>query len=410
MRIMRRGVATLTCVLAATGLSAANADAQQQQLDPYHGTLYFGTGLVTTPVAWVSKTPYDSWVTISGKNLPSFPGQKMGFGTLWNSNVALDVHLFGRASVGVAAYDQNIDFGFFGQVLLVPDELGKPLPGIAVGFRNLGSAKHEDRFFIAHDVRYDTTGYVKSFDPRYSKFSTAPTFYGVATKQFGLGPMTARLPGASGSFSIGYGNGLFSEDGDLGKAYNRRGTIVKGMFLGGRILTHPSLNSSLDFVLENDGFDFNAGLIYDWRGLSVGLYGTELEEGGNNHTGFDVYNYTKFNVSLGYSGNIIDISRGVLLRARITDLTREQQRLNAEIQVRGRRIAGLEVALRKAQAGELAGLANKRAELEKSVQEERDAIRRAEERLRQIQQNQTPSSPAPTPTPPPSSGGTPPLN
>jgi hypothetical protein len=183
------------------------------------------------------------------------------------------------------------------------------------------------------------------------------------------------------------------------------------MFLGGRILTHPSLNSSLDFLLENDGFDFNAGLIYDWRGLSVGLYGTELEEGGNNHTGFDVYNYTKFNVSLGYAGNIIDISRGVLLRTRITELTREQQRLNAEITVRGRRIAGLEVALRKAQAGELAGLATKRAELEKSVQEERDAIRRAEERLRQIQQNQTPPSPTPTPTQPPSSGGTtPPLN
>jgi uncharacterized coiled-coil protein SlyX len=140
------------------------------------------------------------------------------------------------------------------------------------------------------------------------------------------------------------------------------------------------------------------------------VYGTELEEGGRNGSGFYVYNYTKFNVNLGYSGNIIDISRGVLLRTRITELTREQQRLNAEIAVRGRRIAGLEVALRKAQAGELAGLASKRAELEKSVQEERDAIRRAEERLRSIQQNQTPSSPAPTPTPPPSSGGTPPLN
>jgi hypothetical protein len=76
-------------------------------------------------------------------------------------------------------------------------------------------------------------------------------------------------------------------------------------------------------------------------------------------------------------------------------LTREQQRLNAEIVARGRRIAGLEVALRKAQAGELAGMAARRAELEKSVQEERDAIQRAEERLRQIQQN--PSAPA---TPP----------
>ena len=408
MRIMRRGVATLTCVLAATVLSAAGAEAQQQ--DPYHGTLYFGTGLVTTPVAWVSPNSYDSWVTISGKNLPSFPGQNASFATVWNSNVALDVHLFGRASVGVAAFDQNPDVGFFGQVLLLPDQVGSPLPALAVGVRNVGSAKHEDRFFIAHDVKYNGSGYDKVIDPRYSNFKTAPSFYGVATKQFSLGSMSARLPGASASFSLGYGNGLFSDDGGLGDAYNRRGTIVKGLFLGGRFVTHPSLNSTIDFVAENDGFDYNAGLIYDWRGLSVGLYGTELEEGGNNHSGFDVYNYTKFNVTLGYTGNIIDISRGVLLRTRITELTREQQRLNAEIAVRGRRIAGLEVALRKAQAGELAGLANKRAELEKSVQEERDAIRRAEERLRSIQQNQTPTSPAPAPTTPPSSGINPPLN
>ena len=408
MRIMRRGVATLTCILAATVLSAAEAEAQQQ--DPYHGTLYFGTGLVTIPVAWVSPTSYDAWVTASGKNLPSFPGQSASFATVWNSNIALDVHLFGRASVGVTAYDQNPDVGFFGQVLLLPDRAGTPLPGLAVGVRNLGSAKHEDRFFIAHDVRYNGSTYNKVIDPRYENFKTAPSFYGVATKQFGVGPMASRLPGASASVSLGFGNGVFSETGGLGEAYNRRGTVVKGLFFGGRVATHPSLNSSLDFVAENDGFDFNAGLIYDWRGLSVGLYGTELEEGGNNHSGFDVYNYTKFSVALGYSGNIIDISRGVLLRTRITELTREQQRLNAEITVRGRRIAGLEVALRKAQAGELAGLANKRAELEKSVQEERDAIRRAEERLRSIQQNQTPSSPAPMPTPPPSSGGTPPQN
>jgi uncharacterized coiled-coil protein SlyX len=408
MRIMRRGVATLTCVLAATVLSASGSEAQQQ--DPYHGTLYFGTGLVTIPVAWVSPHPYDAWVTASGKDLPSFPDpSKQQFASLWNTNISLDVHLFGRASVGVSAYDQNPDYGFFGQVLLLPERADNPLPALAVGFRNLGSAKHEDRFFIAHDVSFNGNTYDKAVAGQFLKFKTAPSFYGVATKSFGLGVMSSRLPGATASFSIGYGNGVFSDDGGLGDSYNRRGTIAKGLFLGGRVATHPSLNSSLDLVLDNDGFDYNAGLVYDWRGLSVGVYGTELEEGGRNNTGFYVYNYTKFNVALGYSGNIIDISKGVLLRTRITDLTREQQRLNAEIAVRGRRIAGLEVALRKAQAGELAGLANKRAELEKSVQEERDAIRRAEERLRSIQQNQTPS-PAPTPTPPPSSGGTPPLN
>jgi hypothetical protein len=397
MRIMRRGIATLTCALAATTVAAARLDAQQS--DPYHATLYQGTGLVTIPVAWVSPTPYDAWFSISGKHLPSFDvasGQsKQEFASLWNTNVALDVHLFGRASVGVAAYDQNIDYGFFGQVLLLRDQLGTPLPGLAVGVRNVGPGKHQDRFFVAHDVTLVNGKYVKAVNGIFTDFNTAPTVYGVLTKQFSLGSMASTIPASQLGFTLGFGNGVFSEDGGLGKAYSDRGTIVEGLFLGGRFSMHPSLNTTLEFMAENDGFDYNAGVVYDWRGLSAGLYATELEEGGRKNTGFGLYNYTKFNVSLGYSGNIIDISRGVLLRTRITELTKEQQRLNAEIVARGRRIAGLEVALRKAQAGELAGMAARRAELEKSVQEERDAIQRAEERLRQIQQN--PSAPA---TPP----------
>lgn len=401
MRIMRRGIATLTCALTATVFAAERVDAQQQ--DPYHATLYQGTGLVTIPVAWVSPRSYDAWFNISAKRIPYAPGASMSTATLLNSNVALDVHMFNRMSVGVAAYDQNIDYGFFGQVLLLRDQIASPVPGVAVGVRNVGPMSHEDRFFVAHDVTFNGTGYSKYVAPQYRGFKTAPTVYGVVTKQFGLGPLTGRLPGAQAGVTLGYGNGLFSEDGGLGKSYNRRGTIVKGLFLGGRLSTHPSLNSTLEFMAENDGFDWNAGAVYDWRGLSAALYGTELEEGGYNGTGNYIYNYTKFSFALGYSGNIIDISRGVLLRTRITELTREQQRLNAEIEARARRIRGLEIALRKAQAGELAEMANRRAELERSVQEERDAIKRAEERLRSIQQGQgqPPANPAPAPSNPP---------
>ena len=401
MRIMRRGIATLTCALAATAVAAARVDAQQS--DPYHATLYQGTGLVTIPVAWVSPTSFDAWFAITGKNLPQFDIQgapvKQAFASVWNTNVALDVHLFGRASVGVAAYDQNIDYGFFGQVLLLQDKVGTPLPGVAIGLRNVGPGKHEDRFFIGHDIVYQNGKYVKAVAPQYESFNTSPTVYGVLTKQFTLGSPTAALPAPQLGVTLGFGNGLFSEDGGLGTTYSARGTIVSGLFLGGRYSMHPSLNTTLEFMAENDGFDYNAGVVYDWRGLSVGVYGTELEEGGRKTTGFGIYNYTKYNVSLGYSGNIIDISRGVLLRTRITELTREQQRLNAEIEARGRRIKGLEVALRKAQAGELAGMAARRAELEKSVQEEREAIQRAEERLRSIQQNPTapPTPPASNP-------------
>ena len=110
-----------------------------------------------------------------------------------------------------------------------------------------------------------------------------------------------------------------------------------------------------------------------------------------------MYNYAKLNVSLGYSGNIIDISRGVLLRTRITDLEREQQRLRQEIAARERRIRGLEVTLREAQAGELREIARRRTELEQQIQQERDAIRRAMERLEQLERGQRPPTPPANP-------------
>ena len=214
-----------------------------------------------------------------------------------------------------------------------------------------------------------------------------------------MGPMIGSLPGG-GSFTIGWGNGVFSEDGGRGDAYNEKGTIAKGLFLGGRVVTHPSLNTSLTLLAENDGWDWNAGLQGDWRGITLGLYATELEEGTERDPRTLIYNYLKWNVNLGYSGNIIDISRGVLLRTRITALAREEQRLRYEIANRERRIRVLEVALRRAQAGELAELEKRRQQLEAEVSAEREAIRQANERLRQIEQNQRPPQPQPTPRPP----------
>ena len=146
-------------------------------------------------------------------------------------------------------------------------------------------------------------------------------------------------------------------------------------------------------------------MLLDWRGISLGVYATEIEEGGRGpfSEGFYLYNYVKPNVSLGYNGNIVDISHGVFLRSRITELTREQLRLRAEIDARERRIRGLEVALRKAQAGELADIARRRQALEAELQQERDAIRRATERLRDLQAGKVPPTPPPAPPPTPPS-------
>lgn len=415
MRTMRPSVACMAGVVMASLLTVQPTLAQESVApmmapprEAYPMTLYFGSGLINIPVAYVSSRMGDVNVQTTAKKIPYFANEAAhNFATRWNSNIAIETHWMGRFSVGASAYSQNPEYGFFGQALLLRDGQLPFLPGVALGVRNVGPYKNEERFLIGHDVRLDSArgGYVKEVPFYFRKFKTAPTFYAVATKDVAFTPL---LPGrgVSGSFSIGWGNGLFSDDGGLGNVYNDRGTIAKGLFLGGRVVMHPSLNSTLSVMAENDGWDWNAGLLADWRGITLGVYGTELEEGNTRKlSSFNIYNYRKWNVTLGYQGNVFDIARGILLRTRITELTVEQQRLRYEIAARERRIRGLEVALNQARRGELETIARRRAEMERQLQEERDAIRRAEERLRQIQEGQRP--PTTPSTPPMGSGASP---
>ncbi|HSJ65099.1 MAG TPA: hypothetical protein VK922_14500 [Gemmatimonadaceae bacterium] len=397
MRMMPPGGAATVAgaLVAAMALSSA-VDAQQR--DPYPATLQFGTGLINIPTAWVSPLNSDVWIQTSGKVIEHFvEPSEMNLSTRWNSNISIDTHWLGRFSVGVSAYSQNPEWGFFGQVLLIKPDQFANVPSIALGVRNVGKYDNEDRLLVGHDIRLDPTDstYSGVTGVFYDGFSTSPTIYGVATQEFGLGTSW------SGSLSLGYGSGLFSDDGGLGDDYNLKGQLAEGLFLGGRVVARPSTNTLVTLMVENDGWDWNAGIVGDWRGLTLGIYGTELEEGSRDPSKCPniealcrIYNYAKLNVSLGYSGNIIDISRGVLLRTRISELEREQQRLRSEIASRERRIAGLETALRRAQAGELAEIARRRQELEQQIQEEREAIRRATERLEQLERQRQPPPPA----------------
>lgn len=402
MRKRPRGRAWVqfACAMAAAGSSLG----AQQQVQPYGQTLQFGAGFINTPAAWVSSRTADSWLTLSAKDLPSFGDpSKNGLASRLNSNFALDTHWGGRVSLGASLYSQNPEWGGFGQVLLARDgDLGF-LPGIAVGARNIGKYKHEDRFLIGHDVVLDSAGkYDEIVVSRYAKFNTAPTLYAVVTKEIPLSAYSERGRTAM-SVSVGYGNGLFRDDGGLGDQYNNSGTIAKGLFLASRLVMHPTSNTSVTWLAENDGWDWNAGVVAEWRGVTIGAYGTELEAGRRKGEaeGFNVYNYAKFNFSVGYSGNVRDISHGVVLRSRITEMTREQQRLRYEIASRERRIHRLEGQLADARHGELAQLERRRQQLEIDLQAERDAIRRATERLKELEQNGgKPATPKP-PTEPP---------
>jgi hypothetical protein len=415
MRTMRSRLGITPYALAATLLFASAMPAQDAtsvQPLPYPATLQFGTGLINIPVAWVSARNADMWLNTSGKTIEHYINvDAMNWATKWNTNIAIDTHWLGRFSIGAAAYSQNPEWGFFGQVMLLrEDQFGGYLPSLAVGVRNIGPYDKSDRLLIAHDIALEGVEYNEEVAAVFDDFKTTPTLYAVATKEFGS------AAGTSGSFTLGWGNGIFSEDGGLGDEYNMKGQLAEGLFLGGRVSFHPTLNSTLTVVAENDAWDWNAGIVGDYRGITLGIYGTELEEGSRDPAKCGlcrVYNYRKWNVSLGYSGNLIDISRGVILRQRVTDLTREQYRLRAEIANRERRIRALEVALRRAQAGELAEIARRREELERQIQEERDAIRRAEERLRDVERRPPQSNPpesngsssSSSPAPSPSSGG-----
>jgi hypothetical protein len=383
--------------LSAVALAASTLMAQQESR--YPTTLQFGTGLINIPVAWVSPNSGDMWISASGKRLSTQAGSsQQDFSASWNTNFSIDTHWWSRASVGFSLYSQNPDWGLFGQLLLHKESARSRLPAVAVGVRNVGPFRHEDRLLVGHDVQLSDTSAPKGFTPDFARgFSTSPTVYGVATKSFSVGK-------GAGSVSLGFGNGLFSDDGGLGRSYNDKGQIVKGMFFGGRYAFRPSANTTITLLGENDGWDWNAGVAVDWRGLSLGIYGTELEEGGRKSSTrplADIYNYSKLNLLLGYSGNLRDIVHGTRLRSRVAELEREQQRLRAEIAQRQQQIDTLEASLRSAQAGELAEIARRRQLLETQIQGERESIRRAEERLEQLQENVQPPSPPPAGATPP---------
>jgi len=391
--------------MVACATAAAASSGSAQQVEPYTQTLQFGAGYINTPAAWVSRRTADSWLTLGAKDLPSFGDpSKNGLASRLNTNLALDTHWGGRVSIGASLYSQNPEWGLFGQALLLRDGDFGFLPGLAVGARNIGKYEHEDRFLIGHDVVLDSAGdYDDIVVPRYDNFKTAPTLYAVLTKEIPLSAYSENGRSAM-SVSVGYGNGLFRDDGDLGDQYNNSGTIARGLFLGTRYIVHPSLNTTLTVLAENDGWDWNAGVVGEWRGVTVGLYGTELEAGGRKGEaeGFNVYNYTKFNFAVGYSGNVRDISHGVVLRSRITEMTREQRRLRGEIASRERRIERLEGQIGDARAGDLARIDKRRQELESQVQAEREAIKRASDRLRELEQGAAKPVP-PKPTQPPGS-------
>ena len=400
MSIRRRVVTAATI-----GLGALASPLAAQQTYPQ--TLYWGAGLVDIPVAWVAPLSGDFALNYSVKTFEKGDQTvtKINYNDQLNSQLTFSLSVFGRVEAGVAFYSSNPEYGFFGQALVLNEEQfrGRPggwfIPSIAFGVRGIGPYDQIDRFGIGYSLLPPNPGspnYRHVADSIHEEFDVTPTVYGVGTKSFSLADIRSGWPDVNLSISVGYGNGLFSDDGELGDAYAKNST--GGLFGGLKVDFTPTPNTVLSLMAENNAWDYNVGASLDWRGMRAGLYWTELGAGAarspDNSTteaaARALYNYSKFAFTIGLQSNIVALLKGDFLRTRVTQLERQREALLAEIQTRQQRIAALELEINRYEAQNLLELEQRRAAAEAELRAEREALQRLEERLQRIEQQRPP--------------------
>jgi uncharacterized protein YlxW (UPF0749 family) len=111
---------------------------------------------------------------------------------------------------------------------------------------------------------------------------------------------------------------------------------------------------------------------------------TELEQQKGMPVNQPLANWTKFNVLVGYTGSIPEIVRGSRQRAEAVELELEARRLRREVQQREKRMAELNAQIARANKSADAAAMSQRAALEKALEQEREAAKRAADRLQQV--------------------------
>ncbi|MBM4194110.1 MAG: hypothetical protein FJ202_07005 [Gemmatimonadetes bacterium] len=372
------GAASAALILAAPLAAQSSGDARTPSA--YTSTVMFGTGLIIIPVAWVSPESGDLFASFSARIIGQGDITPKASGSLWDLTQSVEAHLGGRVSVGASLYStKHQQIGGFAQALLVRQSDGGPgwLPSIAVGARNLGSSKYQDRF-VTGDKRaiHVLEGAVQAGQ---GEFNGSPTLYAVATRDFRAGGRRSL------SLTAGYGNGLFKETGNLGTVYNKTGTLASGVFGGVRFAIPWKETRLITLIGENDGFDYNAGATMTLGHLSVGFYFTELEERHKIPVGLTLANFTKTAFRLSYNSTLQGVMRGARQRAEASDAKLELRRLQQEIAQRRAITARLVADLSKAEAAASAAREAKRATLLKELEAERAALKAAADRLEQLQ-------------------------
>jgi hypothetical protein len=397
-----------TTLTAAVAVTARTAAAQNE----FGNTRYWGTGLIDIPVAAVSPLSGDFTIQYAGTGYQTNAAVPL-YHTSLNSQGVLTVGILGRAEVGVTAFSGDPEQGFSGQVLLLREQDFNPtsplhfLPNVALGIRNVGPYSHIDRFNLGYGESVNPNGGsapVIRVDSVHASFDTKNSVYGVATKGFMLSDLKSSLPEVRLDFTVGYGDGLFSNHGNLPtRLYASNAT--GGLFYGIDASMRPTPNTLVTIMGENNAWDFNMGAQVDYRGLRAGVAVTELGAGSQKidaaNAATAIYHYTKFAFTLGWHSNIFALFKGHFLENREAALRKERDTMQAEVTARQARIAELQTLVKQYEAQNLLELEQRREAAQAELKAESEALHRLEERLKRVESETGGQTPPPPPQTPP---------
>ena len=109
-------------VMSAASLGIAPWSGAGAQQD-FPQSLYWGSGLIDIPVAWVSPLTGDFAVSYSGKRFTADPvTTKLNYNDRLNSQFTLSAAVLGRLEGGVAFFSSNPEYGFFVRGVLVTEQ------------------------------------------------------------------------------------------------------------------------------------------------------------------------------------------------------------------------------------------------------------------------------------------------
>ena len=382
-------------------LISATAHAQEE----FGQTRFWGSGLIDVPVAWVEPVSGDFSLNYSGSSYQTsatFPQ----YNSSLNSKLSLNTSLFSRLQLGVSLFSTNPEQAFYGQLVALREEDTKGgslafLPSLAVGVRNVGPYSRIDRFGLGYSDQINPKGGsapVIRADSTHQSFSTGNTVYGVATKNVSLQEIRATWPDVNISATVGYGNGLFKDHGTLPTKYYAA-DATGGLFYGLATTWRPSTNTLFSIMAENNAWDFNAGASIDWRGIRAGIDVIDLGGGGQKLNAAipatALYHYTKFAFTIGWHSNVFALLNGKLLEDRAASLRKQRDGLLAEISKRQTRIAELQGLVKQYEAQNLLELEQRRSAAQTELQQETEALRRLEDRLKRIESQQGTTPPPP---------------